>query len=54
MGKKVYFAGVIRGDRCVAETIISLVQYIKTDLGLPVLTEHVGAERPIEEFARRL
>ncbi|MBI2631883.1 hypothetical protein HYW75_02680 [Candidatus Pacearchaeota archaeon] len=54
MEKKVYFAGAIRGDRCVAETIIRLIHYIKTDLGLPVLTEHVGAEKPIEEFARKI
>src|SRR3989344_3004906 len=54
MDKKVYFAGAIRGDRCVAETIRSLINYIKTDLGLVVLTEHVGAEKPVEELARKV
>ena len=54
MEKKVYFAGAIRGDRTLADTIISLINYIKTDLGLPVLTEHVGTEKPIEEFAKKI
>ena len=54
MEKKIYFAGAIRGDRCVADTIISLINYVKSDLGLQVLTEHVGTEKPVEEFARKI
>ncbi len=54
MDKKVYFAGAIRGDRRAAKTIITLIHYVKTELGLPVLTEHVGSERPVEEFARKI
>src|SRR3989344_4812651 len=54
MNKKVYFAGAIRGDRTLAEVIIKLVNYIKTDLNLQVLTEHVGSEKPIETFAEKI
>ncbi|MBS3080417.1 hypothetical protein J4221_03020 [Candidatus Pacearchaeota archaeon] len=54
MDKKVYFAGAIRGDRSLAETIISLIRYIKEDLGCLVLTEHVGSERPVEKFAKKI
>lgn len=54
MERKVYFAGAIRGDRCVAETIIQLIEYIKKDCNLPVLSEHVGSEKPVEEFANKI
>ena len=54
MNKKVYFAGAIRGDRILAEIIIKLINYIKTDLKLQVLTEHVGSEKPIEAFAEKI
>src|SRR3989344_1849154 len=51
---KVYFAGAIRGDRIVADTIKYLIDYIKINLQIPVLSEHVGSENPVEEFARKI
>lgn len=51
--KIVYFAGAIRGDRIMAETMQKIVSYIK-DLGFTVLTEHVGTEDPIETFAYKI
>lgn len=54
MEKKVYFAGAIRGDRALSNVIIGLINFIKQDLGLPVLTEHVGTEDPIREFADKI
>lgn len=51
--KIVYFAGAIRGDRIMEETIIEGVRYIK-NLGFAVLNEHVGADKPIETFANKI
>ena len=51
--KIVYFAGAIRGDIIMAEIMQEIVSYIK-DLGFIVLSEHVGAEKPIETFARKI
>ena len=43
--KIVYFAGAVRGDRVMINTIKEIVVYIK-EMGFPVLTEHVGADDP--------
>jgi len=51
--KIVYFAGAIRGDRAVADTMMALIKFIR-GLGLPVLTEHVAAEDPIATFAGKI
>lgn len=51
--KIVYFAGAIRGDRTMADTIQEIVGYIKK-LGFPVLTEHVGTDDPIGTFAEKV
>lgn len=51
--KIVYFAGAIRGDRTMANTIQETVRYIK-GLGFLVLTEHVGTDDPIETFAGKI
>lgn len=51
--KTIYFAGAIRGDRIMAETMQKIVSYIK-DLGFIVLTEHVGTEDPIATFAGKI
>ena len=51
--KIVYFAGAIRGDRTMADTIQKIVRYIK-ELGFPVLTEHVGTDDPIATFAGKV
>jgi len=48
----VYFAGAIRGDRAMAETMKRIVRFIQ-GLGVPVLTEHVGADDPQEVFAQK-
>ncbi|MBI2583422.1 MAG: nucleoside 2-deoxyribosyltransferase [Candidatus Aenigmarchaeota archaeon] len=50
--KKVYFAGSIRNDPD-RNTMKELVRFIKS-LGYPVLTEHVGADDPIESHAKKL
>ncbi len=51
--KIVYFAGAIRGDRLLAPIIKGIVKFIK-DLGFVVLTEHVGADDPIDSFAKKI
>jgi hypothetical protein len=51
--KIVYFAGAIRGDRAMADTIKQTIFYIK-ELGFPVLTEHVGTDDPIATFAGKV
>jgi hypothetical protein len=43
--KIVYFAGAVRGDRVMIDTIKEIVAYIK-EIGFPVLTEHVGTDDP--------
>jgi nucleoside 2-deoxyribosyltransferase len=49
----VYFAGAIRGDRTMAGIIKEIVSYIK-GFGFPLLTEHVGADDPIANFAKKI
>jgi len=51
--KIVYFAGAIRGERIMEKIIKDIVAYIK-NLGLQVLTEHVGADDPIASFADKI
>ena len=41
MGKKVYFAGSIKGGRADADLYVRIIEYIKSR-GHSVLTEHVG------------
>ncbi|MFH1671277.1 MAG: hypothetical protein ABH889_00665 [Candidatus Portnoybacteria bacterium] len=43
----VYFISAIRGVRKRKENVISLIQWLK-ELGVTILTEHVGANDPIE------
>lgn len=45
----IYFAGAMRGDRSKEENMKRIVQFIK-ELGIPVLTEHVVADDPIEKI----
>lgn len=51
--KVVYFAGAIRGDRVLATTFQEIIEFIKRS-GFTVLTEHVGADDPIESFANKI
>ena len=51
--KIVYLAGAIRGERIMEKIIKDIVAYIK-NLGLQVLTEHVGADDPIASFADKI
>jgi len=44
----VYFAAAIRGDRALATIVQQLISFIKNDLHLPVLTEHIGYENPVD------
>lgn len=52
-GKKIYFAGAIRGDRRLKKNFQELVRYIQR-LGHIVLTEHVGRKHPIASLAKKL
>ncbi len=49
----VYFGGAIRGDRVVAREMRELIRFIQS-LGVPVLTEHIASDDPIETFAGKI
>ena len=51
---QVYFAGPIRGERILPETLIELAKYIENHLGYPILNDHVGQKDPIGYQAKKL
>lgn len=54
MKPTVYFAGAVRGDRVAAETIQALIRFIRDDLDIPVLSEHLEADDPFEELGKKI
>jgi hypothetical protein len=50
----VYFAGAIRGDRTLGPLMKEMVRFIKEELEIPVLSEHVAEDNPQEAFAKKI
>ncbi len=50
----VYFAAAIRGDRAMANLVLDLINFIRQDLSIIVLTEHLASSDPNLVLATKL
>ncbi|OGZ62924.1 MAG: hypothetical protein A2639_01380 [Candidatus Staskawiczbacteria bacterium RIFCSPHIGHO2_01_FULL_34_27] len=54
MKKIVYFAGAIKGE-CIMKAVISeLIKFVRDELGIVVLSEHVGEDDPNATLAEKI